>query len=79
MYLVDEENLHYYAYNHELISENLRIRATKKISIKFYKKYTNKNEIKRIVFTDIVLDYDNYIKYDNKQDYKERTKQEIEL
>ena len=34
MYLEDEENLHYYAYNHEMVKEELRVKGKKKISIK---------------------------------------------
>jgi len=79
MYLEDVGKLHYNAYNHELVTEELRIRAIKNISIKFNKKYTTQREIEKIVFSDIVLDYDNYISYTNKAEFQNRTKIEIEL
>lgn len=79
MYLEDEDNLHYYAYNHEMVKEELRVKGKKKISIKFNKKYSTEREIKRIVFSDIILDYDTYKNFDNKDDFEDRTRIEIEL
>ena len=79
MYLEDEENLHYYAYSHEVVKEQLRIRAVKNVSIKFNKKHTNQRKIEKIIFSDIILDYDNYITYQNKLEFSDRTKIEIEL
>lgn len=79
MYLEDEDNLHYYAYNHEMVKEELRVKGKKKISIKFNKKYSTERKIERIVFSDIILDYDTYKNFDNKDDFEDRTKIEIEL
>lgn len=79
MYLEDENQLHYYAYSHELISEELRVRSERKINVKFNKKYTTQRKIEKIVFSDIVLDYDNYISYTNKSEFQNRIKLEIEL
>lgn len=79
MYLEDSEGLTYKAYSHEIIHEKLRVRGEKNISIKFNKKYSTQREIKRIVFSDIILDYDNYDKYINKSEFKNRTMLEIEL
>lgn len=79
MYLEDSSELHYDSYSHELVMEELRVRAVKDISIKFNKKYTTEREIKKIIFSNIILDYDNYITYKNKSDFKNRTKIEIEL
>ena len=79
MYLEDEGNLHYYAYNHEMVKEELRVKGKKKISIKFNKKYSTERKIERIVFSDIILDYDTYKNLDNKEDFEDRTSIEIEL
>lgn len=79
MYLEDSGDLRYDAYSHELVIEELRVRAVKDISIKFNKKYTTEREIERIVFSDIILDYDTYTTYNNKSDYKGRIELEIEL
>ena len=59
MFLLDNNGLHYYAYNHELVKEELRVRSSKNISIKFNKKYTTKSKMTKISFTDIILNYDN--------------------
>lgn len=79
MYLEDSGELHYDAYSHELVAEELRVRGGKSISIKFNKKYTTERKIERIIFSDIILDYDNYITYINKSEFKDRIKVEIEL
>lgn len=79
MYLEDEGELHYNAYSHEMIQEELRVRAAKKISIKFNKKYTTQREIQKIVFSDIILNYDDYRTYQNKSEFSNRAKIEIEL
>ncbi|MBQ3145566.1 MAG: hypothetical protein IJB90_03225 [Clostridia bacterium] len=79
MYLEDSNNLQYSAYNHELVTEKLRVRTVKNVGIKFNKKYTTERKIQKIVFSDIILDYDNYISYTNKSEFKNRVKMEIEL
>lgn len=79
MYLEDSGELRYDAYSHELVIEELRVRAVKDISIKFNKKYTTERELKKIVLSDIILDYDTYTTYNNKSDYNYRTKLEIGL
>lgn len=79
MYVEDIGELHYNSYSHELVTEELRVRAIKNISIKFNKKYNTQREIERIIFSDIILDYDNYISYTNKSEFQNRTKIEIEL
>ncbi len=79
MYLLDTGDLHYDAYSHEIVTEELRVRGEKEISIKFNKKYDTQREITKIVFSDIILDYNSYTTYNNKSDYKDRTTIEIEL
>lgn len=79
MYLEDKNALHYQAYNHEIVKEELRVKGEKKVSIKFNKKYSTKREIKKIVFSNIILNYDEYKTYTNKADFKDRGNLEIEL
>lgn len=79
MYLEDDNGLHYNSYSHEIVIETLRVRAIKNIGIKFNKKYSNQNEIEKIVFSDILLDYDEYYKYSNKLDYTDRISLAIEF
>jgi len=79
MYIEDQEGLDYYALNHELIIDKLRVKNSKDISIKYNKKYTNQAIIDEMVFTDVILDFNNYTKYDEKSDYADRIKVRIEF
>lgn len=79
VYLEDNNKLHYKAYSHEIVTEKLRVRGKKNIEIKFNKKYSTERQINKIVFSDVILDYDNYITYSNKTEFKNRTMLEIEL
>lgn len=74
MYLTDSEGLHYYAYNHELVKEELRVRGIKNVKIKFNKKYTTKRQLTSIMFSDIIPNSDNYILNGG---YEDRKKLEI--
>lgn len=67
MYLEDSNNIKYYAYTHELSEAELKLnsRETKKISIKYYNKYSSSKNINNIVFTRIILDYNAYANYQN--------------
>lgn len=76
MYLKDEDELQYKAYNHELVTEELRVRGVKNINIKFNKKYATQRKIEKIVFSDIILDYDSY---SNNFELTNRINLEIEL
>ena len=73
MYIKDTKNIKYSAYTHELINEDLIIRAgdTKEIEIKYYSKYISNKKIEEIVFTNIILDYQKYIKLESKINYED--------
>ena len=79
MYIQDKKGLKYNSFSHEKIQEELRVKSIKNMDIKFNKKYTTTANITKIVFTDIILDFDNYLTYKNKNEYKERGTLEIEL
>ena len=79
MHLQDESDFNYNAYNHEIVQEELRVRAQKNISIKFNKKYSTQRKIKGIVFSDIILDFDEYSKSENKEKYYNRKEIKIEI
>lgn len=79
MYLKDEDDFHYDAYNHEMVKEEIRIKGKKKVRIKFNKKYLTERKIKGIVFSDIILDYDSYKNSEKKAEFESRTNLEIEL
>lgn len=57
----------------------LKARQTKYISIKFNKVYNPNVEVGKMVFSNIINNYDDYKQTTNKQDYKNITKMEIEL
>lgn len=67
MYLTDGNNKKYVAYMHEISPAELTIipGETKKLTVKYYNKYSSRREIKEIVFGRIILDYDTYIQYQN--------------
>ena len=62
MYIEDENNMKYTSYSHEKSIGELLInpRETKKISIKYYSKYTSGRVFKEIVFGKVILDYNSY-------------------
>ena len=72
IYLQDQKELKYEAYNTELTELQLRIESQnkKKIKIKFYNKFSTSRKIDKIIFSDVVLDYDEYKNFSNKNMYK---------
>ena len=79
MYLENSNGLHFDSYSHEMVIGELRVKTHNIIKIKFNKKYTTKTEITKMVFSDIVLDYDSYLKTNNKSEFDNRTDLEIEM
>lgn len=71
LYIEDENGLKYSAYTHELGKEQLLLRSneTRKIKIKYYSKYGSTKTIEKIVFSKIILNYDNYNNMQNKAYY----------
>lgn len=72
MYLEDRNNIKYTAYTHELSEPEMKILAgeTRKITIKYYNKYSSSKDIEKIVFSRIILNYDSYLNIDNIGNYK---------
>ena len=81
MYVQDEEENKYPCYSHEIVQEKLKINAkeTRKVKIKYTKKYTSTLEAENLVFSDVILNYNDYIKIDNKESYKNRCEIVVEL
>lgn len=77
--LYDVENIRYYSYLYELTQEDLLIKAgqTKVIEIKFNNAYRENINIKRIVFSDIVLNYQEYM--NNQKNYSNKITLKIEI
>lgn len=71
IYLKDKNNIKYNSYIHELSEGQMKIlsRETRKISIKYHNKYSSNKKIANIVFSNIILDYNEYLKTENTSDY----------
>lgn len=71
MYLEDRNNIKYTAYIHELSEPEMKILPgeTRRISIKYYNKYSSSKDIEKIVFSRIILNYDIYQNINNIGNY----------
>lgn len=76
MYLLDENNTKYYAAGHEILDTNLVIKPsyTNTLLIKYTKEYKS-NTSKKLVFEDIILNYD----YQKNKTEQEKSKIEINV
>ena len=76
-YLLNSQDVKYSAYIDEMFDQDLIVNpnSTKEITIKFNKMYNTDYAIKKIVFSDIVQDYEGYEKRVNFN----KVKVEIEL
>lgn len=81
MYLKDTSGKKYNAYGNEILDDNLELKTkeTVNISIKFAKTYTNTEQIEKMVFKNIILDYIKYVNMEEKKDYKDIIEIEIDL
>ena len=72
IYLQDENEIKYPAYNTELTEQQLTIGSKEKktTDIKFYSKFSTTKNIERVVFSDVVLNNEEYTSIDNKDSYK---------
>lgn len=64
VYVEDQNEVKYIAHMYELTDEQIKInsKSEKNVTIKFERIYKPKIKDEKIVFEDIVLDYDNYVK-----------------
>lgn len=72
MYLIDENDIKYYAYTHEISKAELLINAgeTRTFEVKFYNKYTSNRNIEGIIFSKVMLDYHSTIDYSLESNYR---------
>lgn len=80
-YLVDNNDVQYISYNHELLDNDFLIRANSKseLTIKFDKTYKPNLEAKQLVFSDMILNYEEYINQEVKETYINRLKFNIDI
>ncbi len=71
IYLLDNKDMKYYFYNNEVIKSKLLVESkfTTKLQIKFNNSYTTNRKINKIIFSKLVLNYKDYRKLDNKDNY----------
>lgn len=81
MYLEDSSGNTYNAYSHEIYEEELEVNAKNNINIniKYANTYSEKNKIGKIVFEDIILDYVEYKKIENIEQFEDICKLTIYL
>lgn len=81
MYIEDKNGIQYQAYTHEIADSQLEITPsqTKKLTIKYYSRYTSRKEISNIIFGRIVLDYDAYSNYQDVSYYNNYGRLQIKL
>lgn len=79
VYIQDESEVEYGVYNHELTQKQLVIQKgyTSNLSLKFYSNYVSTKKIKKLVFSNVILNYENYT--NDKDNYNEYKKINIEL
>lgn len=73
VYLLDSKNMKYYFYSNEIIQNKLLIESkfTRSIQIKFTNSYSSSRNIKKLVFSKLVLNYDEYKNLEDKQEYQD--------
>lgn len=81
IYLVGANETHYDAYSYEIDINDCVIepQRSKKFTIKFNKIYSNKVAMKQMVFSDIIIDYEEYQNTQNKKEYTNRLKLTVEI
>ena len=81
IYLIGSNSSKYSGFTYELdeIKTVIPENTSKNITVRFNKIYSNKAIMKKMVFEDIILNYDNYNASLNKKDYKDRIAITIEM
>lgn len=71
VYLLDSKNMKYYFYNNEIVEDTLIVKSKFKtnLKIKFGNSYSSSREIKDVVFSKMILDYDEYLNLEDKSEY----------
>ena len=73
VYLLDRKNMKYYFYSNEVAESSLLIQSkfTNKFKIKFDNSYSSNRKIEKLVFSKVVLKYDEYKQLENKEEFKD--------
>ena len=81
MYIEDSKGVQYPAYTHEISQESLNfgISQRKKINIKYYSRYSSSKDMNKIVFSNVISDYERYNSLKDKTKYGKYLNIEIEI
>ena len=81
VYLLSSNEQKFTAYMYELDDTRLIVDSgfAKTMSIRFNKIYSNRTQMTKMVFEDIIKDYDTYKTVQNKKEYSNKTRISIEL
>lgn len=81
IYLKNSMGTTYSSINSSFDNNEITIKPnnTKKYKVKFNKIYNPQNQVNTIVLSDVIMDYEEYINYDNKNNYTNRISIEIKL
>ena len=73
VYLLDTKNVPYYFYSNEIIENTLKVKSkfTNNIEIKFSNSYSSSRKINKLVFSKLILNYEEYKDLENKEEYDE--------
>lgn len=79
VYLLDGKDVKYYFYNNEIIENRFIIESsyTNNLNIKFNRSYSPSRSVEKMVFSNVILNYDEYNKLDDKTNYKDVYKLEV--
>ena len=66
VYIEDNDGQKYYWYGHEVLEEDISIRKLqkKKVELKFNKEYKPKKEIKKMVFSNVIVNGLNTLEFE---------------
>lgn len=80
VYLTNSNEVKYYSVNSEFCNGqdvNIQVNETKIATIRFNKLYSVANDVTKLVFNKIILDYQDYLKTHNRTAYSNTTKIEV--
>lgn len=71
VYLLDDKDMKYYFYNNEIVQNKLIIKdgLKSKLKIKFYNSYSSTRSIEQLVFSKMILNYNEYKELEDKTQY----------
>jgi hypothetical protein len=81
MYIEGKNGNKYNAHSHEIFEDELELKTKCKIdlSVKYASPYSSQTSIEKIVFENVILNYMEYKNSENKENFKDILKYQIEL